>query len=166
MTTIEIEVAVARFFDIRRNLIVPNVSWGLGFTHECDLLVVTKSGYANEIEIKTGLYDLKRDGLKRHGHRSKKIRRLFFAFSPELLGPALRFVREDAGLMVVEKNRVIVNRPAVINKEARPLTNEEICHLGRLASMRIWGLKEALVNRIRGMKEEAIVSWEDGAGWY
>lgn len=162
MTTIEIEVAVARLFDIRRNLIVPNVSWGLGFNHECDLLVVTKSGYANEIEIKTGLYDLKRDGLKRHGHRSKKIRRLFFAFPEELLGPALRFVGAEAGLIVVDKGLAKINRHAIINKGARPLTDDEICHLGRLASMRIWGLKETLVNKMNGMKDEVIVSWEDG----
>ena len=46
------------FFNYRANLIVPNISWGLGL-HECDLLVLTSSGYATEIEIKVSKADLK-----------------------------------------------------------------------------------------------------------
>ena len=41
-------------------------------------------------------------------------------------------------------------RPAVPNKEARPLTLEEQRDLYRLGSLRIWGLKKSLYN----MREE------------
>jgi hypothetical protein len=45
----DIEIAVARHFNPRQKLIVPNVSWGLGFHYELDLLVVTQSRYAWEV---------------------------------------------------------------------------------------------------------------------
>lgn len=51
-TAKEIEIAIARYFGIRQNAIVPNVSWGLGFPYECDLLILRDSGFAIEIEIK------------------------------------------------------------------------------------------------------------------
>ncbi len=51
MKTIDIEIAVMAYLGIRKNLIVPNVSWGL-VTYEMDLLSLTQSRYATEIEIK------------------------------------------------------------------------------------------------------------------
>ena len=36
-TTLEIETAVANYFGYRRQIIVPNVWWGLGFNHECEI---------------------------------------------------------------------------------------------------------------------------------
>lgn len=39
MTTKELEYNVACYFDYRKNIIIPNVSWGFGI-HECDLLIV------------------------------------------------------------------------------------------------------------------------------
>jgi len=44
MKTIEMEIAFARYFGIRQNLIIPNVSWGMD-THECDLFVLTPARY-------------------------------------------------------------------------------------------------------------------------
>lgn len=83
MTSLEIELAVANLFDFRKRLIIPNISWGMGI-HECDLLMITKSGHAMEIEIKTSAYDLGRNLKKHYGHKSKLIKRLFFAI-PESL---------------------------------------------------------------------------------
>ena len=51
---IKMEIAIARSWNYRRHLIVPNVSWGFG-VHECDLLVISPSGYATEIEIKAAV---------------------------------------------------------------------------------------------------------------
>lgn len=59
MNTLEIETAIAMKLDIRKHIIVPNISWGAGL-HECDLLVINKSGYATEIEIKISKSDLKK----------------------------------------------------------------------------------------------------------
>lgn len=47
----QIELGLAQYFNFRNNVIVPNVSWGL-LNHEADLLILNKSGYLTEIEIK------------------------------------------------------------------------------------------------------------------
>ena len=73
MTLFEIEEAVARYYDYRSHIIVPNVSWGWDI-HECDLIVVRPSGYAIEIEIKRSRADIKADGDKRHGHVDRQNR--------------------------------------------------------------------------------------------
>ena len=71
-TLYEMECAVARYMDFRTNLVVPNVSWGFE-VHECDLLIVTKTGYAYEVEIKRSKADLKKDIEKKHGHNSRGV---------------------------------------------------------------------------------------------
>jgi hypothetical protein len=153
------EVALASYFDSRRNLIVPNVSWGLGI-HECDLLIVTRSGYATEVEIKCSRYDLKRDCLKHHGHRSKLIKRLYFAIPEQLLG-FLSFIPEQAGVIVLTGDADYCSQPRcrevrkpAINNVASRLRPDQIEHLGRLAAMRIWDLKKSLAFR---QAEEPVV---------
>lgn len=146
MTLLEIEIAVANLFNFRRNLIVPNVSWGLGL-HECDLLIVTKAGYATEVEIKTSRQDLKKDLFKNHGHKSNRIRKLYFAITNDLLEWQNMIpiqIPERAGVIVVSGNYAEIIRPALTNKEARRFNVDEIIHLGMLASMRIWSLKQTL----------------------
>ena len=89
MKTIDIEIAVMKWIGIRRNLVIPNVSWGISMKHpttykwmglhECDILSLTKSNYAMEVEIKTTKSDLLKDKEKTHGHNSNLIRYLYFA---------------------------------------------------------------------------------------
>ena len=146
MTILEIELAVSSLFNTRQNMIVPNVWWGLGFNHEIDLLVCTRGGYCTEIEIKTSKTDLKRDGSKPHGHGGPRIRRVFFAI-PEPLLEYKHLIPETAGIITVNAGWAKIIRNAVVNKQSRPLNADEHLHLGRLASMRIWSLKETLVNR-------------------
>lgn len=154
MTLIEIEIAISRLFDHRQNMIIPNVWWGLGFNHECDLLVCTKAGYCTEIEIKTSRADLKRDGLKPHGHGDPRIRRIFFAI-PEKLLAHKDLIPEQAGIITISNGQATIVKNAVVNKQARSLKLEEMLHLGRLASMRIWTLKRALIDG--SYKEEIII---------
>lgn len=152
MKCIEVEEAVARMFGIRKHFaIVPNVSWGL-LSHECDLLVVRKSGYAIEVEIKVSRSDLKKDEQKRHGHIEwqNRIKELYFAVPDKLLGSALEFVPINAGIITVGRNNVGVTyahieRPAVSNKHSRALDHAEMLTLARLGSMRILGLKAKLL---------------------
>ena len=141
-----IELALARFFNPRINIIVPNVSWGLGFNYECDLLVVTKAGYATEIEIKVTRSDIKADFSKRHTHGSKKIRRFFYAVPDYLSNCDL--LPTDCGLISIDENlRCRTLRPPKLNKMARALTDKEINKLLHLGCMRIWSLKESLYAR-------------------
>lgn len=152
----DMEIIVARHFHYSANLIVPNVSWGLGFIHELDLIVVSPSGWAKEIEIKVTLADLKADGSKRHGHYSAKIRELYFAVPYWLEAEALQIIPKHAGLIVAHTEpayvtrRAVIIRTARINKNARRLTDTERDKLRELAAMRLWSLKEHLYRLQRG----------------
>lgn len=145
MKSVQLEIALAHYFGFRQNLVVPNISWGLGI-HECDLMVVRKSGYAVEIEIKVSVQDLKADLKKRHQHKSNKIRELYFAM-PSSMITAIEYVPEHAGIILVEENsKVKFHRDPKINTTARKLTEAEIAKVAHLGCMRIWTLKSNLFN--------------------
>ena len=147
----EIEAAVVKYFDPRRCCIVPNVWWGLDLNHECDLFVLTKTGYAYEVEIKTSKADLKADLKKRSGHHSKQIRKLYFAV-PEKLEACIDLIPERAGVLVVRANGSCKKiREAKNNTDARKLSEAKQFGLARLGTMRIWPLKAALL-RLAEMK--------------
>lgn len=152
----DIEIAIARYLNPRINLIVPNVSWGLG-TYEKDMFLLTPSGYAWEIEIKVSKSDLIADKKKLHGHYSNKIKRLYFAIPDFLEKEALVHIPERAGLFVVidrgSYNYVKLVRPAKINLGAEKLSDDEILKLHKLAAIRIWSLKEIIYRLQRGKKE-------------
>jgi len=149
MNTLEIELAVANYFDFRANTIVPNISWGLNL-HEIDVLVLTKSGYAYEVEIKTTKADLVRDSKKEHGHRSNRIKRLYFAV-PELLAQtALTVIPIGAGLFSIKDSGYVqLIKAPTLNKQARPLNPEERLKLAELATMRLWNMKRILLSRLQ-----------------
>jgi hypothetical protein len=127
MNTIDIELAVARYFGYRQNLVVPNVSWGLGL-HECDLLILSKNGYLQ----------------KGHGHRSNRIKQLYFAI-PSTLAKYYEYIPRRAGILVVNsKHNVYRIAKAEINKNARASTVEERYQMARLGALRICGLKSDL----------------------
>jgi len=101
MTTQQIEVAVARKFGARQNIIVPNVSWGMNI-HECDLMIIRPSGFAVEVEIKTSMSDLKKDFLKKHKHESVMIKEFYYAFPKEMLEKGIKLIPEKAGIIICE----------------------------------------------------------------
>lgn len=162
MTTPEMEAALARLFNPRQNLIVPNVSWGM-FNHECDLIVVSAAGLIREIEIKVSKSDLIKDAEKWHGHRDNMISRLYFAI-PKKLEKHIEYIPNHAGIIVVQA-RTIWNeetgyRLATIHdvhpwttdiiKTTKRLGNyhislDERIALMRLSNLRIWGLKEKIL---------------------
>lgn len=153
MNTFTIERKIASHFGVRQSLIVPNVSWGFHL-HECDLLIVSKSNYLTEVEIKTSRADLVRDKHKRHGHRSNRIRRLFFAI-PRDLEKDIEHIPERAGILAVEKKTTPSNgwyfqvhqlRKPEINKSARPITSEERSKIAHLGCMRLWSMRTSLAN--------------------
>ena len=148
MKASQIEIAVASYFNVRQNIIVPNISWGLGI-HECDLLIVTTSHYAIEVEIKTSRADIVADKKKWHNHYSKKIRRLMFAI-PEKLQNCIDLIPVQAGVILVKEyptNHQLychVVRNAQINTDARKLTDKEVLHAAKLGAMRTWKLRETI----------------------
>ena len=169
MTTLDIEIAIIKASHIRQNLVVPNVSWGMvnenGVLHECDIIVLTPSGYATEIEIKISKSDLLKDAKKRHNHKHIFIRRLYFAVPESLKEIALKAIPERAGLYVVSEieatnykwlkgggnvaipytyRRVTTVKEATVNKDAIKWDEHHQFQLARLGTMRILGLKQKI----------------------
>ena len=149
ITTLEMEIALAAFFNYSINLIVPNVHWGMNM-HECDLLMVSKAGYCTEIEIKVSRADLKNDAKKRHGHFSNRIKCLYFAI-PTYLEHCIEFVPERAGIITVKPDepedwrpRCKIIRKPVPNK-ATKMPDAERYKVARLGALRIWSLKRRLL---------------------
>lgn len=84
----EIEVALSKSdaFNFVRNIIAFNVngmSGSLNIFHECDMLVLSKSGYLTEIEIKRSWSDFLADFKKEHSHESMGIIKYFYYCIPE-----------------------------------------------------------------------------------
>jgi hypothetical protein len=151
ITAQDIEVVLARHFNYRANIIVPNVSWGLGLRYEADLVVLRKSGYADEIEIKVTASDIKADLKKKVQHDSAFFRRLWFAVPagledhpdiPEragiicISGRATRYKPDGLGVTII--------RQAKIRKHCRKMDERKKMKLLSLGCMRIWSLKEKL----------------------
>jgi G3E family GTPase len=159
ITSLDIELALKRMLDPRRQLIVPNVSWGAGL-HECDLLVISKSGYASEYEIKVTMQDLKRDRDKRHQHRNKQLKALWYAVTADMVDRhnALDYIPEAAGVIKMQRIpefgevKPFTVREAVEN-DANKWSEQEINAIYRLGALRIWTLKEKVL-RLKGTIEE------------
>jgi hypothetical protein len=158
MNTKEIENAIAKKFDYRKNIIVPNVSWGL-LNHEADVLVCSKSGTLTEIEIKRTKSDFLNDFKKEHCHHDSKIKCFYYAIPANLLefvrdylsdevenllGEKTKTLKTWAGIIVIEEDITETYRYARFEKYGKPkkvynkLTKDEILHLAHLGTMRIW----------------------------
>lgn len=148
-TSTEIEFAIAGWFGIRTHVIVPNLSWGLNLAFECDLAVLSGSGYLYEVEIKISRSDLIRDREKHkwHYYDTGKIRKLWFAI-PERLLKAIDHIPDKAGILVVSKSgRVSEIRKPQVNGAANTLTDKEQYKVARLGAMRVWKLKGKLIDK-------------------
>ena len=130
---------LANYFDIRRNIVVPNIYWG--FLHyEADLVICTPSGYLYEIEIKTTKNDLKQESKKKHNHVSKYFKKLYFAIPEKLLGYAFLIPLQAGIITVSESGFCRKTKEAHNNLNINPLKIEEKFNLARLGTMRIWKL--------------------------
>lgn len=136
-------------FSFRKWIVVENVSWGWGLTWEADLIAVSKSRYATEIEIKVNKYDLRHDRDKRKHHRSSfgKIKALYYAVPSELISDAMNpeIVDPKYGIIEVCEPKISYDHPtckiirrAVFDKKARELSKDEIHTLTKLAMYRYW----------------------------
>ena len=145
MTTFEIEIALMKYIGPRKNIVIPNVSWGFNM-HECDLLVVSGAGYLTEVEIKISAADLKKDVGKTHGHWDDRIKYLYFAI-PEKLKTHTEYIPQRAGVLLVnDKKRVVKIRDAVKNKNCMKMSSAELITLYRLGCLRILSLCENVKN--------------------
>lgn len=91
----DIENAIARHFGVRENIIVPHVSWGYFRTHEADMVVISKSGYLTEIEIKRSWSDFLQDFKKTTNHYENKVDRLYYCVPDSLYERVLDYLLKD-----------------------------------------------------------------------
>lgn len=172
-TLYEIEVALSKTdtFNFVRNIIAFNVN-GLGeslnIQHECDMLVLSKSGYLTEIEIKRSWEDFLADFKKRHNHDGRGLVKFFYYCVPEIIyDKVLNYICDNeikcSGIISYDEFlKIKINgcryRSAFphdnkeyytvtgLNMGGRKLFLEEQLQVARFGAMRAIKLKEKFIN--------------------
>lgn len=156
----EIQALLAEHFGIRNNIIVPNVSWGL-LDYEADLLIMNKTGYVTEIEIKRSwsdfLADFKKDDV---AHKSELIYQFWYCVPEELYIKCIEKLKEVYKDSLDRPNVISYSDSGILNfhgKSAsycrgnhRKLFLEEQLKLARLGTMRYWSSE---FKRLRSERE-------------
>jgi hypothetical protein len=131
-------------------LAVPNVSYGL-LNHEADLIIMNKSGYLTEFEIKRSWSDFLADFKKKHTHEDELVRQFYYVVPKSIFQKVYDFCKsEQKSLSVIfyteEKEFKKEPMPYFLYKirNFRKLFLEEKFKLARLGCFRIWTLKEKL----------------------
>ena len=70
-------------YDPRVNTAVPNVTYFSGY--EMDLLIISKSGYATEIEVKLNISDFKNDFKKKKFHDCKMVTSMYYCVPSKII---------------------------------------------------------------------------------
>lgn len=141
MITKQLELHIVNHFDPQRNLILPNASFGIGIKYEADLVVITPSDYAYEVELKVTRADLMADRKKKHGHLCSFFRGLWFAIPDSIRDDKL--IPWYAGIKIISPDGSVktVRKPTV-NRQAKKLTTDQKLQVLRLAHMRLWNEKK------------------------
>lgn len=160
----EIEVALAqsRNLGFYRGLIAYNVI-GLGANlaigHECDMLVLTKSNYLMEVEIKRSFSDFLNDFKKPHRNEVEEngiISCLYYAVPSVLRGKCYNELVNNnikAGLILYTEDLYCFKYSVAPRISNRKLTNDEIIELGRLASLKVIAMKRKIAKLQNNIKE-------------
>ena len=148
LTVKDIQALLAEYFGIRNNIIVPNVSWGL-LDYEADLLVMNKTGYVTEIEIKRSWSDFLADFKKdENAHKSEIIYQFWYCVPDSLYKDCIDKLKEVYPDSLDRPNVISYSDSGVLNfhgKTAsycrgkhRKMFLEEQLKLARLGAMRYW----------------------------
>ena len=148
LTVKDIQARLAEHWGIRNHIIVPNVSWGL-LDYEADLLIMNKTGYVTEIEIKRSwsdfLADFKKDD---NAHKSELVYQFWYCVPDELYSKCIEKLKEVYPNSLDRPNVISYSESGMLNfhgKSAsycrgkhRKLFLEEQLKLARLGTMRYW----------------------------
>ena len=181
LTVREIQLAIRNswYCDVRNNLIIPNVSWGL-LPYEADLLVVKPSGLCAEFEIKRSFEDFKKDFTKHHTHDCKIIAYFYYVIPEAIKDKVKAFIVEHfedsawypAVIIYNEQgnlSRLVYDELGYLGCDRRKnyekVTPEQRVTLGRLVSIRYWNTLEELIGtgspkdlKIKRLKENENLS--------
>lgn len=144
----EIQALLAEYWGIRNNIIVPNVSWGL-LDYEADLLVMNKTGYVTEVEIKRSWSDFLADFKKdENAHKSEIIYQFWYCVPDSIYKDCIEKLKEVYPDNLDRPNVISYSDSGVLNfhgKSAsycrgkhRKLFLEEQLKLARLGTLRYW----------------------------
>lgn len=163
----EIEVTLSKYrqFNYIRNIVAFNVNGEgtkLSIWHECDMLVLSSSGYLTEIEIKRSWTDFLADFKKNHEHKSNLIKYFYYCV-PECLKERVydklsELKIEYTGVITYDEELNIniggyryidhLDKVKYITREMHPhrkLFIEERLQVARFGAMRAILLKEKLI---------------------
>lgn len=148
ITTADMEVALAFSnsspCDIRKNTITVVRCKEL-FGHETDVVSITESGYATEVEIKISKADFNKDFKKEHCHESGYIKYFYYAVPYYMVDYVLDKLPEDAGLLSMTPDnkycgRIKIVKSALAKKNVRKITEKMLAKMQRYMSMRYWSV--------------------------
>ena len=172
---IDIEIAILKEFDYRRNLIVPNVSNMMGLVpFETDMLIINNNNYATGFEIKVSKSDLKADFKKpqhtkinefKNGKTGMerwwgKFKYFNYAVPIGLEETALELIPDFCGLWTLERKNytdlrispnpvwydVFKNVRGPVRLFNHKWSDKHKYEVARLGTMRILALKEGIRN--------------------
>ena len=133
---------------IRNNIIVPNVSWGMGINYEADLIVLNRQGYATEYEIKRSYSDFVADFAKdEDAHKAPWVYKFYYVLPLSIKDKSEEFIQytcveKPAVLFYDENGKFTSNDGYPYVKGGRKMFLEEQLKLARLGVMRYWNLRE------------------------
>lgn len=165
----QIELAIMKYgdFNFRQNLIVFRVTGLSGVVnHECDCLIMTKTGYLTEIEIKRSYEDFLNDFKKNHLHEDNHIKYFYFmvheSFKDKVIEKLIEMKRVPSGVYVYDDEcniSIEIMEKEIIERisdddyfsysnswTAKKLFLEEQYQLARLGAMRYKNMTEKCRN--------------------
>ncbi len=78
----------------RSDIMIPNLSWGL-LEYEADFVVVSKSGYMTEVEIKRSWEDFKADFKKKHKHDAEQVYYFYYCVPESIYVKVTEFLLNE-----------------------------------------------------------------------
>ena len=187
----EIQLALrdcSLLFDLRNDLVCPNVSWGL-LPYEADLLGVKKNGIVTEVEIKRSYEDFKKDFEKDHKHDASIITYFYYCVPESILDKCIDYMLKHYNVDVSEDN-YSKNLPAVLyytedagirrayekngkfcfGSERRSgytkISVDDYAVVGRLVSLRYWDMmREAFGTGFLGKKDVKIKQLKENCNY-
>ena len=157
------EMIIYNEVSLRNEIAIPNLSWGM-LPYEADLVVVNKTGYMREYEIKRSLQDLKADFKKKCYHDAEQVYKFYYVLPISIKEKALELFRmhqtDDAyikafgytteyhealpAVIFYNDEGHIVDRTqfsGLLHGNHRKLSLEERLTITRLLSIRYWNLR-------------------------
>lgn len=132
----------------RSDIMIPNLSWGL-LPYEADFVIISKSGYLTEVEIKRSWSDFLADFKKKHKHDAEQVYYFYYCVPEKITEKVVEYLKQkELPLAVLSYNDNGVVKSvgygySSLNGKHRKLFIEEQLTIARLGQLRFWNLLDA-----------------------